>query len=377
MEGTQDRETSVDLESTSSDSLSWISSPPSAEDSSMPYDADIDTTPSFAPASPSNSSSSESTKTVKPGREVPRDRIPVHGSGFLFSPQEPRDEPTVRGYAGGAHQAKRILRTAAHETGTLRHSSKSLSALATTGLKRAARTDSASPARSSLQSLPDLQPPLRAAPEPAVFVDCRVPDFPDRRRLGFPHIIDTRYFGENTDPNSYRLCDGIATFLKRYNPALCERFFSGENQWIEIMIHDMRRLPGASTKTWSILRHDNFVRLTMFQVDHRKHHELKTDSCGQEIMWSGEWRSVEIRDNNDNVLQDDMARNGEIGARLAKLLLVNLMYRRVPYFEFVVKVGGEFVHPEWPGEDVGEQRRLRAMGVRKKSQPFLTGTVHP
>ncbi|KAK3364964.1 hypothetical protein B0T24DRAFT_683625 [Lasiosphaeria ovina] len=36
----------------------------------MPYDADIDTTPSFDLASPSNSSSSESTKTVKPGREA-------------------------------------------------------------------------------------------------------------------------------------------------------------------------------------------------------------------------------------------------------------------------------------------------------------------
>ncbi|KAK0735133.1 hypothetical protein B0T26DRAFT_746951 [Lasiosphaeria miniovina] len=372
MEDTQGREKSADLESTSSDSLSWTSSSPSAEDGLMPYDADIDTTPSFTPASPSKSSSSESTKTVKPSREVPRDRSPVHGFGFLFNSQEPCDEPTIRGYAGGAHQAKQTLRTAAHETGTLRHSSKSISALATTSLKRAARTDSAFPARSSLQRIPALQPPLRAAPEPALFVDCRIPDFPDRRRLGFPHIIDTRYFGENTDPNSYRLCDGIATFLKKYNPALCERFFSVENRCIEIIIYDLRWLSGTLTKAWSILRQDNFVR-----VDHKQHHEMKTDSCSQELMRSGEWRSVEMRDNNDNVLQDDMAHSGEIGARLAKLLLVNRMYRRVPYFEFLINVDGKRVYPEWPGEDVGERRRLRIMGVRKKSQQFLTGTVRP
>lgn len=60
------------------------------------------------------------------------------------------------------------------------------------------------------------------------------PSMPSRRPVGYPHIIQTSSWGEETDKRNLTCADGIATLLWEWKPEHLETFFDLSNPRFEL-----------------------------------------------------------------------------------------------------------------------------------------------
>ncbi|KAK0631345.1 hypothetical protein B0T14DRAFT_559155 [Immersiella caudata] len=206
-----------------------------------------------------------------------------------------------------------------------------------------------------------------AAPK-ASFIEC--PLFPANRPLGFPHLIDTRTFTEDTDLRSFRFVDVVATIFYKYNTVFCELFFEEAYQDIVFYLTDLRVHNEPPLPTWTVAKAVDNIKVEFVPGAYQflgYSAEVKRGDC---------WDPVEITDIGDvdyvSLRDDEMEL---YGSYIGKRMLCPQPFIRTPYFAYKICVNGQRVHPDWPKEDLGANHRARAVGLVRQNQDANLGLV--
>ncbi|KAK4446353.1 hypothetical protein QBC34DRAFT_469699 [Podospora aff. communis PSN243] len=201
----------------------------------------------------------------------------------------------------------------------------------------------------------------------ASFVECHL--FPANRPLGFPHLIDTSTFTEDTDLRSFRMCDVVATIFYKYNHRFCKVFFDEAYGDIDFSLND-KRIHCEGMPTWTVTKTGNAIRVYFTPGDYRS-----LEYCA-EIEAAGSWDPVEISDVGDAECRSLEDETMELyGSYIGRKILCPEPFRRTPYFGYEIVVDGAMEHPEWPNKNHGPSYRKRSVGLIYEHQPANLGLV--
>ena len=103
-----------------------------------------------------------------------------------------------------------------------------------------------------------------------------------------------------------------------------------------------------------------------------------------DILRSGEWRAVEVKDLDHAYTglecQDKME---ACGTFIGRKMMATSLWFRTPYFVYKIMANGHPVHPDWPREELWRDERDSAtaralsIGLRSRHQPISLGGARP